>query len=153
MPQKTTLSLTVVEALDARIRAPITDHIVGKTEDLAPVAVADQAILQHGIGLDEEQREALAEAAKLIDEARRTQRTLKTRRPTSFVDQHRTELDREATLMQVGERLEAARLAAVSAGVEMRITADEIWSTLADGYLWRVTLKALPAKTARRAAA
>lgn len=153
MSQKTTLSLTVVDALDARIRGPITDRIVAKADDLAAAAVADRAILQYGIGLDEEQREAMAKTAKLLDQARETQSTLQARRPGRFVDQHLTEISREATLLQVGELLEAARQAAASAGVELRITANEYWSTLVDGYLWRVTLRALPAKTARRAAA
>ncbi len=153
MSRKTTLSLTVIEALDARIRGPFADRNVAKADDLAPAAVADQAILQYGVGLDEEQRDAMARVARLLDEARATHGTLKARRPTPFVDQHRTELNREATLLQVGERLEAARQAAASASVELRITAAQYWSTLVDGYLWRVSLKALPAKIARRAAA
>jgi hypothetical protein len=153
MSQKTTFSLTVIEALDARVRAPIDDRLVARADDLAPAATADRAILQYGIGLDDEQREAMARAAKLLDEARQTQSTLEARRPVPFVDQHRIEMNREATLLKVGERLEAARLAAASARVELRITVDQIWSTLADGYVWRVVLKALPAKVARRAAA
>lgn len=153
MSQKTTLSLTVVEALDARIRGPIADRLVARADDLAPAAVADRAILQYGVGLDEEQREAMAKTTMLLDEARQTQSTLEARRPAPFVDQHRIEMNRETTLLKVGELLEAARLAAASASVELRITADQIWSTLVDGYVWRVVLKALPAKTARRAAA
>lgn len=95
----------------------------------------------------------MAKAAQLLDKARQTQSTLEPRRPAPFVDQHRIEMNREATLLEVGELLEAARQAAASASVELRITADQVWSTLFDAYVWRATLRALPAKTARRAAA
>ncbi|MDX9862309.1 MAG: hypothetical protein RBS99_15480 [Rhodospirillales bacterium] len=153
MSHEKTLSLTVIEALDTRIRAPITDRSVAKTEDLAPVAVADRTILQYGIGLDAEQREAMAKAAKYLDEARKAYGTLQARRPGRFVDQHLTEMSREATLMRVGDRLEAARQAAALASVELRITADQHWSSTIGDHFWRVVLKAIPAKTASRAAA
>jgi len=148
-----TLPLSVVEALDARIRGPIHDGYVDSADDLVPIAVADRVLLQYGVGLDPEQRAAMANVAEILDKAREKQATLQARRPGRFVDQHLVEESRETTLMRVAELLETALRTATDAGVELRVSADQYQSSLVDAYFWRAVLRAVPAKTARRAAA
>lgn len=145
---KHTLSLSVIDSLDATIHRSIIDNYAANADDLAPIVLADRVTLQYGVGLDTDQREALANVAGLLDTARDKQSTIRPRHPGRLVDQHRTELGRKASLTRVGELLETAFGTASQANVQLKVNVDQVWSMLLQEYTWRAVVRAVPAKPA-----
>lgn len=142
-----------IEALDDPIHRPMQDECVANTANLAPLAQIDSVTLQHGIGLDPDQREELGTMAEILDGARAKYATLRPRHGGRLAAQHQIEASREATLIGVAEMLDCALRTATEAGVELRITVGEVWSSFVDHNVLRVILRTVPAKRARRSAA
>jgi len=142
-----------IEALDDPIHRPMQDECVTNAADLAPLARINPVTLQQGIGLDPDQREALGRMAEILDRARAKYATLRPRQGGGLATQYQIEASREATLTGIAEMLDSALRTATDAGVELRLTVGQVWSSFVDRDVLRAILRTIPAKRARRAAA
>lgn len=142
-----------IEALDGAVCRPVKDGHVAAAADLSPLVQINFATLQHGIGLDPDQREELGRMAEILDRARAKYATLRPRQGGGLVAQHHIEASRESTLLGVAEMLDSALRTAADAGVELRITVGQVWSSFVDHDVLRVILRTVPAKRAHRPAA